>query len=142
MKVMKEIMFHFVYFLFLCYHLYLFLYFILFLYCTWNAYVNELLVAYWVEICILIECCEPCASRFFPPHCSVSYIRFYFRATLSASLSRYRLIEEMYTEPETFNQDRIREYSAENISLADLYLESAHRKEDFIFRLVGNRLIF
>lgn len=92
--------------------------------------------------CILVECCESCASRFFPPHCSVSYIRFYFRATLSASLSRYRLIEEMYTEPETFNQDRIREYSAENISLGDLYLESAHRKEDFIFRLVGNRLIF
>lgn len=92
--------------------------------------------------CIQVECCESCASRFFSPHCSVSYIRFYFRATLSATLSRYRLIEEMYTEPETFNQDRLREFSAENISLADLYLESAHRKEDFIFRLVGNRLIF
>lgn len=61
---------------------------------------------------------------------------------MSASLRRYRLIEEMYTEPETFNQDRIREFSAENISLADLYLESAHRKEDFIFRLVGNQFMF
>lgn len=48
----------------------------------------------------------------------------------------------MYTEPETFNQDRIREFSAENISLADLYLESAHRKENFIFRLVGNQFMF
>lgn len=131
---MREIMFHLcIFFIFIFY-----IVFVLHAKCICQLVTCSLLCQDYIPV----EFCEPCASRFFPPHCSVSCIRFYFRATLSATLSRYRLIEEMFTEPETFNQDRLREFSAENISLADLYLESAHRKEDFIFRLVGNRLIF
>ena len=67
-----------------------------------------------------------------------TFFVLFSRATLSASLGRYRLIEKMYTEPETFSREDIREFSAENVSLADLYLQSSHKKEDFIFRFVWN----
>ncbi|XP_062594595.1 uncharacterized protein LOC134256016 [Saccostrea cucullata] len=57
-----------------------------------------------------------------------------YKATLSASLGRYRLIEKMYSE--SFNRTDLQQFSAENISLGDLFLQSSHRRNDFIFRRI------
>lgn len=57
-----------------------------------------------------------------------------YRATLAAEKKRYKLIEDMFTEPESFNSTSLQKDLAENITLQELYLQGAHKREDFIFR--------
>lgn len=56
------------------------------------------------------------------------------RATLSNKLDRYRLLENMFTFPDTFNELDLERYGDQNTTLDELFLQSAHRKEDFISR--------
>ncbi|XP_064610984.1 acid-sensing ion channel 4-B-like [Liolophura sinensis] len=53
-----------------------------------------------------------------------------FRATAAASDGRYRLIESLYTE-DTASLN-LSQYMAEDISLGDLFVGAAHKKEDLI----------
>lgn len=57
-----------------------------------------------------------------------------YRATLAAEKKRYKLIEDMFTEPESFNSTSLQKDLAENITLEELYLQGAHKREDYIFR--------
>ncbi|XP_011430312.3 degenerin-like protein del-10 [Magallana gigas] len=59
-----------------------------------------------------------------------------FKATLAAEKKRYKLIEDMFTEPESFNSTSLQKDLAENITLEELYLQGAHKREDFIFRAI------
>ena len=47
----------------------------------------------------------------------------------------------MFTEPESFNADSLKKYFAENTTLETLYLEGAHKKEDFIFRYMIDNIL-
>ncbi|XP_062594641.1 uncharacterized protein LOC134256061 [Saccostrea cucullata] len=59
-----------------------------------------------------------------------------FKATLAAEAGRYKLIEDMFTEPENFNSESLKKYSAGNTTLKDLYLQGAHKRKDFLFKIV------
>ncbi|XP_060079768.1 uncharacterized protein LOC132559172 [Ylistrum balloti] len=63
-----------------------------------------------------------------------------FKATLANDLHTYRLLESMFTHPETFNETALTKFGAQNITLDDLFLRSAHQKEDFIFRCLWKGL--
>lgn len=55
-----------------------------------------------------------------------------YRASLATDLGRYRLYEAMFTSGGPVNTSYIFEHGG-NITLDDLYLAAAHRKEEFIF---------
>ncbi|OWF42348.1 Acid-sensing ion channel 1 [Mizuhopecten yessoensis] len=57
-----------------------------------------------------------------------------FKASISNQLNRYRLLESMYTHPDTFNENDLARFNDQNLTLEDLFLQSAHQKEDFITR--------
>ncbi|XP_061184813.1 uncharacterized protein LOC133192822 [Saccostrea echinata] len=59
-----------------------------------------------------------------------------FKATFAAAAGRYKLIEDMFTEPENFNSESLKKYLAENTTLKDLYLQGAHKRKDFLFKIV------
>jgi hypothetical protein len=55
-----------------------------------------------------------------------------YRASLATDLGRYRLYEAMFTSGGPVNTSYIFEHGG-NITLDDLYLAAAQRKEEFIF---------
>ncbi|XP_071161145.1 degenerin-like protein del-10 [Mytilus edulis] len=63
-----------------------------------------------------------------------------FKASLAADLGRYRLLEAMHSSDGTVNTTFILKEGG-NISLENLYLSSAHQKEDLIFECIwkGNK---
>ncbi|XP_033762490.1 LOW QUALITY PROTEIN: uncharacterized protein LOC117344005 [Pecten maximus] len=63
-----------------------------------------------------------------------------FKATLSNDLHRYRLLESMYTYPDTFDENDLVRFGGQNLTLEDLFLQSAHQKEDFIPRCLWKGL--
>ncbi|KAH3855162.1 hypothetical protein DPMN_097724 [Dreissena polymorpha] len=60
------------------------------------------------------------------------YLNFKHRATESEAKGRYRLIENMFSRSNPLTSEDLRRHNASDVSLEELFLQLAHRKEDMI----------
>ena len=57
-----------------------------------------------------------------------------FRATWALKAGKYKMIEEVFSRQMIFKARDLKNYSLENITLDDIFVQGTHEKKDFILK--------